>query len=127
MDINAQIVDQRLQGVIEANPDWFLQREEQRKKSEAFVLICISTFLGVTQEEARDLLTDGSNDAGVDGLHFGEVDDGEFTVTLFQAKYKQRLDGQAAFEENAVQKAVSTVSTLFDPGKDIELNPKIKN
>ena len=58
----------------------------------------------------------GGNDAGVDGLHVGEVEDGEFLVTIFQGKYKiNDLRGIANFPENDVQKAAGTVRVLFDP------------
>jgi hypothetical protein len=97
-----------------------------RLKSAAFVLLCMATALEFTLEEAADLLTEGGNDAGVDGLHIGEVEDGEFVVTLFQGKYKIKdLTGSANFPENGVQKAVNTVTVLFDPAKKIELNNKI--
>ena len=97
-----------------------------KKKSSAFVLLCMSTALGLNLEEAAELITEGGNDAGVDGIHISEVDDGEFTVTIFQGKYKVKdLRGIANFPENGVQKAVNTVATLFDPAKKIELNKKI--
>ena len=55
-----------------------------KKKSTAFVLLCMSTCLEMPMDEAAELITDGGNDAGVDGLHVGEVEDGEFLVTIFQ-------------------------------------------
>jgi len=78
-----------------------------------------------------DLLTEGGNDAGVDGLHIGEVEDGEFLVTLFQGKYKiKELSGTANFPGNGVQKAVNTVQVFFDPFRKVTLNkrfaPKIE-
>ena len=127
MNINASIVDQRIVGIIEDHSDWLpVGNDINKKKSAAFVLLCMSTALEFTLEEAAELLTEGGNDAGVDGLHIGEVDDGEFVVTLFQGKYKVKdLSGSANFPENGVQKAVNTVATLFDPAKQVELNEKI--
>jgi len=128
MNVNASIVDQRISGIIEEYGESILAGMDlNAKKSAAFVLFCMSTALDITMEEACELLTEGGNDAGVDGLHIGEADDGEFTVTLFQGKYKiKNLDGEANFPENGVQKAVNTVATLFDPLKEVELNEKIK-
>ena len=58
----------------------------------------MSTALEEPLDECVDLLTEGGNDAGVDGLHMGDVDEGEFLVTLFQGKYRVKdLDGQANF------------------------------
>jgi hypothetical protein len=77
-------------------------------------------------EDAAELITEGGNDAGVDGLHVGEVEDGEFLVTIFQGKYKVKdLEGEANFPENGVQKAVDTVQVLFDPYRKVALNEKI--
>jgi hypothetical protein len=126
MDINGSIVDQRITGIIEDHPALLPDGDENKKKSSAFVLLCMSTALGLDLEEAAELITEGGNDAGVDGIHISEVDDGEFTVTIFQGKYKVKdLRGIANFPENGVQKAVNTVATLFDPAKKIELNKKI--
>ena len=127
MNINASIVDQRIAGIVEEYetllPDG---SNEEKKKSASFVLLSMSTSLDMTIEEAAELLTEGGNDAGVDGLHIGEVDDGEFTVSIFQGKYKIKdLRGEANFPENGVQKAVNTIGTLFDPAKQIVLNDKI--
>lgn len=127
MNINASIVDQRISGILETY-DHLLPagKDVNKKKSAAFVLLSMSTALDLSIDEAADLLTEGGNDAGVDGLHIGEEDDGEFPVTLFQGKYKvDNLSGESNFPENGVQKAVITVATLFDPSKQIALNDKI--
>lgn len=129
MNINASIIDQQLTGILKKNPSWFKHfgNDDNKKRSAAFVLLCMSNCLDISLEESVDLLTEGGNDAGVDGLHIGEVDDGEFLVTIFQGKYKiNNLDGRANFPENGVQKAVNTVQVLFDPSKKVDLNPLIK-
>jgi len=76
MNINASIVDQRIIGIIEDHPEWLPDGDENKKKSSAFVLLCISTALELNLEEAAELLTDGGNDAGVDGIYISEVDYG---------------------------------------------------
>ena len=127
MNINASIIDQRVTGIIEDHPDWLPTGNDiNKKKSAAFVLLCMSTCLDIPMEETAELLTEGGNDAGVDGLHMGEVEDGEFLVTIFQGKYKVKdLDGDANFPENGLQKAVDTVQVLFDPYRKVTLNEKI--
>lgn len=127
MNINASIIDQRVMGIIEDHQEWLPDGADiNKKKSAAFVLLCMSTCLELSMEETASLLTDGGNDAGVDGLHVGEVEDGEFLVTIFQGKYKIKdLDGEANFPENGVQKAVDTVQVLFDPYRHVVLNEKI--
>ena len=127
MNINASIVDQRVTGLIEKNPEYLpADSDINKKKSSAFVLLCISTCLDIPLKEASELLTEGGNDAGVDGLHIGEVEDGEFLVTIFQGKYRvSNLKGGSNFPENGVEKAVNTVQVLFNPYRKVSLNKKI--
>lgn len=127
MDINASIIDQQLTGILEKHSGWLPAGDDSKQRSAAFVLLCMANSLGIPLEDAVELLTEGGNDAGVDGLHIGEVEDGEFWVTIFQGKYKiKNLDGTANFPENGVQKAVNTVQVLFDPKKKIDLNPQLE-
>ncbi len=128
MNINASIIDQQLTGILEKNSQMFEQfgNDDNKKRSAAFVLLCMANSLDISLEESYELLTEGGNDAGVDGLHIGEVEDGEFLVTIFQGKYKiKNLNGDANFPENGVQKAVNTVQVLFDPFRKLTLNKKI--
>ena len=127
MNINASIIDQRIAGIVEEHPEWLPEGNDiNKKKSAAFVLLCMSTCLEITLADSAELLTEGGNDAGVDGLHVGEVEDGDFLVTIFQGKYKVKdLSGKANFPENDVQKAIGTVRVLFDPNRNVTLNEKI--
>lgn len=125
MNINASIVDQRLTGIVQehlALIEPYAKNDAVKQRSVAFVLLCASTALAISLEDAAELLTEGGNDAGVDALHFSEPDDGEFTVTIFQGKYKQDLMGSSNFPENGVKAAINMVGTLFDPGRSIQLN-----
>ncbi|OQX01832.1 MAG: abortive phage resistance protein, partial [Thiothrix lacustris] len=119
MNINASIVDQRLTGILKEHVgllEPIVGKDESKQRSLAFVLLCVSTALELPLDAAAELLTEGGNDVGVDALHFSDVDDGEFTVTLFQGKYKHKdLQGTANFPENGVKHALQTVATLFDP------------
>lgn len=127
MNINASIIDQRVTGISEDHSHWLPEGGDlNKKKSVAFVLLCISTCLDMPMDDASELITEGGNDAGVDGIHIGEVEDGEFLVTIFQGKYKVKdLSGESNFPENGVQKAVDTVQVLFDPYRKVTLNEKI--
>lgn len=127
MNINASIVDQRLSGIIAEQTALLGQGLTGEKlRSVAFVLLCIATMLDIALEDAAEILTEGGQDEGVDGLHLGEVDDGEFMVTIFQGKYKHKdLSGVANFPENGVQKAIATVAGLFDPAKNLGLNARL--
>ena len=111
---------------MEAHPEWFPWGDENMRKSAAFVLLCMSTALELPLEECEEMLTEGGNDAGVDGLHIGDIEEGDFFVTLFQGKYKVKdLSGDANFPENGVRAALQTVQVLFDPHREVELNKRI--
>ncbi|HSO00587.1 MAG TPA: AIPR family protein [Candidatus Nanopelagicales bacterium] len=129
MDINASIVDQRVRGLAETYKDR-LSGDDDKRRSSAFLLLCIKTVLDLDEEEAFERLTDGSGDADVDGLDVGDLRDGEFVVTLFQGKYRRDLSGQSGFPANSVKKIVGTVGALFDPDKPLtlgaELRPKVE-
>lgn len=128
MNINASIVDQRITGILETHSEYLPDGDDiNKKKSAAFVILSMATVLDITTEDAAELLTDGGNDAGVDGIYIGDVDDWEFPVSLFQGKYKVKdLSGEANFPENDVKKAINTISALFDPSKEIQLNDKVR-
>ena len=129
MNINASIVDQRVRGIAEEYSNELkdiVGPDAARQKSLAFILLCVSTALDTSLSEATDLLTEGSNDLGVDALHLSEVDDGEFTVTLFQGKYTHKnLDGSANFPENAIKNLIALVSNIFDPDKTFSMNQRL--
>lgn len=127
MNINASLIDQRLEGILEKHVDILPDTADRhKKKSAAFVLLCMATLLDIHLEEAAEYYTDGGNDAGVDGLYLHEVEDDEFCVTIFQGKYKQSLEGDSNFPENSVEKVIATVGTLFDPSKNVVLNQAIR-
>ena len=125
-NINASIVDQRIAGIVEAHPEWFPWGDENMRKSAAFVLLCMSTALELPLEECAEMLTEGGNDAGVDGLHIGDIEEGDFFVTLFQGKYRVKdLSGDANFPENGVRASLQTIEVLFDPHREVALNKRI--
>lgn len=127
MDINASIVDQQLTGILSNHPEWFPMPADEHKRATAFVLLCIAAYLDISLDEAQEVLTDGGNDAGVDGLYVGEVEDGEFPVIVFQAKYKvKNLDGSSNFPEGGIEKAINTLRVLFDPSRKVSLNKKLE-
>ncbi|WP_019895092.1 AIPR family protein [Hydrogenovibrio halophilus] len=130
MNINASIVDQRLEGLVEDHKDALTELvgpDAIRQKSLAFVLLSVMTSLELAAEEAFELLTEGGNDVGVDAIHLGDVDDGEFTVTIFQGKYTHKnFDAESNFPENGIKNAINMVSVLFDPSKSLSLNERLK-
>ena len=113
-------------GIVEAHPEWFPWADENKRKSAAFVVLCMSTALDLPLEDCIELLTEGGNDAGVDGLYVSDIEEGDFFVTVFQGKYKIKdLSGTANFPENALQTALHTIEILFDPHREVALNPRI--
>jgi len=135
MNINITIIDQRVRKLAEQYETHLQQQLKTNKTlakdkpffiSATFVLLCIQTVLEISLEKALDCLTEGGNDAGIDGLHIGDLQNNEFIVTLFQGKYKANRDGTANFPENAVVKILNTIGALFDPDKSLTFNLQLQ-
>lgn len=133
MNINVGIIDQHVRGLAERLRDDLVQvvgkaaTEEIFRRSAAFILLCVKTMLGSTDEEALECLTEGGGDFGVDAIHVSDVIEDEFTVTLFQGKYKHNnLEGQAEFPEDGVLKAVYATRFLFDLQAKVDVNPRLE-
>lgn len=132
MNIEVGIIDQHVRGLaarLSDRLDDSLGRhlDETARRSAAFVVLCAKTVLVLTEDEALDALTEGSNDFGVDAVHVGDVSDGEFAVTLIQSKYHhENLEGNKGFPQSGVEKAVQAVRALFNPGAPLQLNPRLQ-
>jgi hypothetical protein len=124
MDINASIIDQRLASVMNDIRSWADEqlriKEEGRLKSLAFVYLCVGTVLDLEDDDAFDCLTEGGGDFGVDAMHISEEYDGEFTVSLFQAKYKNSLAGSSNFPEEGIGSLINAIQYLFNPAARLE-------
>jgi hypothetical protein len=131
MSLASQIIDQRVSGIVAQLDDIFtnelkLGKDEYKKKSAAFVSLVAKTVLNLTDDETTDGIVDGGNDFGVDALYFAPPSDGEIRITLIQGKYKQSLENDAAFPENGIIKLIDAISALFDPGKTLTLNERLR-
>ena len=123
-DINASILDQQLTRFLELFGER-LQGDDRKKRSTAFLLTCMKRVLDISDEEAFDLLTDGPQDAGIDGVHIGDVVDNEFVVTLFQAKYRHDLETKSNFPANAVSLLCASLRNLLDPHSSVEMDRQL--
>lgn len=123
MNVNAAIIDQRLTAVMDTIRDRASAelgiKDEDRLKSLAFVHLTVKTILDLTDEEAFDCLTEGGGDFGVDAIHVSNEVDNEFTVTLFQGKYRRDLAGTSNFPENGIKQLIYAIHYLFDPSAQI--------
>ena len=124
MDIAKQIIDQRVNKILEDNPEIFQNTDEERRRSKAFLLLGVAAYLDIDIAEAAQYITDGGNDGGFDAAYLEEAPDAQLNVVLFQSKYSRKLDGNTNFPANAVEKAVNTVKCVFDPSANIVLNQK---
>ena len=132
MDINKHIVDQRIRKIVNDNPEKFADEgDEKAKLSKAFVCLSVASYLNIELEEAFDLITEGSNDAGVDAIFIGDVNDYDFSVTIFQGKYGFNLNKESNFPANSIQRVIGSIGAIFDPSKPIEMNddlmPKVED
>ena len=124
MDINASIIDQRLGKVVDSIQTRAAEQlnisEPTKLKSLAFIHLCVETILDLEEVSTFDCLTEGARDFGVDAIHISEEHDGEFTVSLFQGKYKQKLEGSANFPEDGIKELIKAIRYLFDPTASVE-------
>jgi hypothetical protein len=132
MDINKHIVDQRIRKIVADNSDKFSGENDGKKKlSKAFVCLSVASYLGIELEEAFGLITEGANDAGIDAIHIGDVNDYDFSVVLFQGKYAFDLNKDTNFPANSIQRVIGSIGAIFDPSKPIEMNedlmPKVED
>lgn len=122
MDITKQIIDQRINKILEDNLLGFDGGDLERNRSKAFLLLGVAAYLDIDLEEAVQYLTDGGNDGGFDAAYLVEAQDAQLNVVLFQSKYSRKLESDSNFPANAVEKAVNTVKCVFDPLARVELN-----
>jgi hypothetical protein len=130
MNINAAIIDQRLNSVCEEIRDRATDElkitDVEKLRSLAFVHLCVRTMLDLSAEDAFDCLVEGGQDFGVDAIHFSEERDGEFNVSLFQGKYSRKLEAASNFPENGIKALINAIRHLFDPSSSLEnLNPRL--
>ena len=122
MDIAKQIVDQRIQKIIEENPGLeILTQDENKKISRAFLLLGVAAYLDKDIADVLGYVTEGGDDGGFDAAVL-DTDEDTLHVILFQAKYVRDLNKDANFPANAVEKAVVTIKSIFDLNSNMELN-----
>jgi hypothetical protein len=132
MNINVSIIDQQVRGLaqrLKPRLDEALNKtlDETMARSVAFIVLCAKVMLGLTEDEALEILTEGGNDFGVDAIEVGDVSDGEFVVTLLQGKYHHaNLEGVKGFPQSGVEKAVQAVRALFNPAAPVDLNLRLQ-
>jgi len=125
MNIEASIVDQRLSSIIrkirEPAAEQLRISDPTKLKSLAFVYLCVKAVLDLDDEETFDCLTEGGGDFGVDAIHISEEYDGEFTVSLFQAKYKHTdFSGNSNFPESGINSLIRAIRLLFNPAAELQ-------
>lgn len=133
MDINAGIVDQQVTAVLGRVREALLAQmgsqalnDEHKIRSACFAMLCLQHMLQLDEADALDALTDGGNDAGVDALHIGDVNDGEFITTVVQSKYSKSLEGKDGFPANAILRVVATIKQMFDPDVSLAVHPRLE-
>jgi hypothetical protein len=125
VDVNAAIIDQRVGALADeirerASDELGVENDEPKLRSLAFVFLCVRTLLDLDFDEAFDCLVEGGQDFGVDAVHLTDERDGEFSVTLFQGKYKAKLDGSSGFPGTGIEKLAQAVRHLFDPSSELQ-------
>jgi len=124
MNINASIVDQRLVTIADEIREQAAEElgitDSIGLKSLAFVYLCVQTTLDLDRDKAFDCLTEGGGDFKVDALHLSDEHDGEFTISIFQGKYKRDLSANSNFPENGINDLITAIRYLFDPSATLD-------
>lgn len=131
VSINAQLIDQRVQGLIarigeRLQSEVKIKNDEDKLKSAAFVFLVSQTLMELDDDEALDGLVEGGGDFGIDAVFYGVPDDGEFLVTLIQGKYKRTMDAEGTFPESGLDKMFGAIRTIFDPSINYTANDRLK-
>ena len=126
MDIVKQVIDQRVDKVIEENTSFFAEfiKDNEKQRSLSFLLLGVAAYLDIDIAEAVQYITDGGNDGGFDAAYIAQSGEGTLNVVLFQAKYTRDLEKENNFPANAVEKSVNTIKNIFDANRQMELNDK---
>lgn len=86
----------------------------------AFPVLMVASILDVTDEEAEDAITDGSNDRGVDAI-FVDDRDGKNTIHVFQFKYVISFEkSKDNFPSGEIDKIISFFLDVLDENKGME-------
>lgn len=124
MNINAAIIDQRLNSVCDAIRDRAKEElgiaDEERLRSLSFVHLSVMTMLDLSEDVAFDSLVEGGQDFGVDAIYTSMEREGEFTVSLFQGKYSRNLEAASNFPERGVKELINAIRHLFDPSLELK-------
>jgi hypothetical protein len=88
--------------------------------SNSFITLCLMQYLDIDQYTAEDCIIDGSDDCGIDAIHYDTNDPDNPIVYLFQSKYYLTAAKYSrAFEGAAIDKMVQAVDMLFlQPSKE---------
>ncbi|MFM2042556.1 MAG: hypothetical protein RLY86_1132 [Pseudomonadota bacterium] len=131
MSINPQLIDQRVEGVVERigerlQAEVRIKNDPDKLKSAAFVFLVAQTLMELDDDEAMDGMVEGGGDFGIDAVYFGAPDDGEFQVTLIQGKYKRTMDGDGTFPEGGLDKMFGAIRTIFNPTATYTANDRLE-
>ena len=78
MDIAKQIIDQRINKILEDNQEIFTANDNERNRSKAFLVLGVAAYLDIDLMEAVQYLTDGGNDGGFDAAYIVEAQDSQY-------------------------------------------------
>lgn len=128
MNISKQIVDNQVINLVEQGSEYIFESKltQDQKISKAFLALSVAAYLETEIADILEYITDGGDDGGFDAAYVIEEENAKLNVILFQTKYTKDLNKDSNFSANAIEKAVNTLKSIFDPKKQLRLNPLSK-
>ena len=105
------------------------EHEDIDTRSTALTVVCLSTMLDISAEEAIDAITDGGNDRGVDAVYIDNRDN-KNDVHFIQTKCVSTFqNSKKNFPGNSVDKILTFLTDILNEDRDsiATLNPSLSN
>lgn len=129
MDIYKQIIDQRIEKILEEYKDEDIfknTKDEEKRRSKAFIILGVSSYLNLDIVDTIPHIVDGGKDNGIDSIYIGDLAESEFTVLIFQGKYVRNLEKDTNFPANAIMSLINAVKTTFNTSVKVTVNDLLR-
>ena len=105
--------------IIEARVQQAVETNRLRNASLGFLYLVLEQFLPGRESEFSEIVTDGSNDRGIDAIDI-VTRDGDAEITLFQAKYRDTIKtADKTINDAEILKIIAFLHELFSKSEEL--------